>query len=804
MGALGFTCLQLFCPTPSTVVPATSFTFPFDSKLLPLDTQVIFISGSERFTHRLHLELLVFFPLIMALDHGVGPPSSWRVNESWFMLQHSQYDGVTSGSWWLGASFPLPALPPPLPTLRRLHHLLDPLIQGSSIVPPDDIKDSFPGVQTRDNHCHPGGLWPIQRPSIACICPLVFTKGWVLRPLTLAELARCMDIPASVIPQLKPVAPQRYKTLPLLKTAPLKVLLAFGSALQQVMYADPGRHTPPTPVILASDHNSSQTDPNALDSTDLSSDSMAVAEDSPPELLKLMGEGRERAAKDDDARIAVELWDEPFWIHFSTEFRRQHQHFWVRGSQKSLLCSLRAWLLRLWRKRVYLSFRDFMRDKYGIILASVRVKGWDGHPICLKDTPPAYRKPQPKEPDRGIHLKVQEKLSKFISRGYIVQDRPVTGLVSYFTVPKGDSDVRVVFDGTKSGLNDVIWTPTFGSPTIDSLLPMLEPGTWQGDIDVAEQFYNYMLDPHVQPYCGVDVTPYLGDIKGRLQWLTWTRCVMGLRSSPHGCVKMHHLGEEVVRGDHKNPSNPFFFDQIRLNLPGDPSYDPALARVSKINSKTGRVAGDMATYVDDVRPTAATFHQCLRLCHRVGSILAYLGIQDAARKWVPPSQRTGAWTGSVAHTDKNQIVVMCTQEKWDKARPIVLDIQRVLLEEQGCFNYKKLEQQRGFLVYVVRTYPLLVPYLKGIHLTLDSWRPNRDADGWKDMSLVRSHLEVPVALPSNHPPVVHAVQRLASDVHGLLTLMHSEVPPKRLIRSRQILMVVYGFGEHQGQVSEAP
>ena len=29
------------------------------------------------------------------------------------------------------------------------------------------------------------------------------------------------------------------------------------------------------------------------------------------------------------------------------------------------------------------------------------------------------------------------------------------------------------------------------------------------------------------------------------------------------------------------------------------------------------------------------------------------------------------------------------------------------------------------------TYPSLVPYFKGIHLTLDSWRENRDAEGWR-------------------------------------------------------------------------
>jgi hypothetical protein len=70
--------------------------------------------------------------------------------------------------------------------------------------------------------------------------------------------------------------------------------------------------------------------------------------------------------------------------------------------------------------------------------------------------------------------------------------------------------VRIVFDGTKLGLNAAIWAPTFSLPTIDSLLPCLEPGFWQGGIDVGEQFYNFFLDLAVRKFCGVDLHPYLG------------------------------------------------------------------------------------------------------------------------------------------------------------------------------------------------------------------------------------------------------------------------------------------------------
>lgn len=43
---------------------------------------------------------------------------------------------------------------------------------------------------------------------------------------------------------------------------------------------------------------------------------------------------------------------------------------------------------------------------------------------------------------------------------------------------------------------------------------------------------------------------------------------MGIQTSPHGCIPMDLLGDEVNRGVHDSPQNPFFYDQPRLNLPG--------------------------------------------------------------------------------------------------------------------------------------------------------------------------------------------------------------------------------------------
>jgi hypothetical protein len=42
-----------------------------------------------------------------------------------------------------------------------------------------------------------------------------------------------------------------------------------------------------------------------------------------------------------------------------------------------------------------------------------------------------------------------------------------------------------------------------------------------------------------------------------------------------------------------------------------------------------------------------------------------------------------------------------------------------------------LEIIRGFLVYVDRTYTPLTPFLMGLHMLIDGWRPGRDDEAWR-------------------------------------------------------------------------
>jgi hypothetical protein len=78
----------------------------------------------------------------------------------------------------------------------------------------------------------------------------------------------------------------------------------------------------------------------------------------------------------------------------------------------------------------------------------------------------------------------------------------------------------------------------------------------------------------------------------------------------------------------------------------------------------------------------------------------------------------GAWSGSVVEASEDMVYKMVSQERWDKVRVHVGKLQ--VWAKQNEIPHKELERVRGFLVYVSMTYATMVPFLKGIHLTLDS------------------------------------------------------------------------------------
>jgi hypothetical protein len=334
------------------------------------------------------------------------------------------------------------------------------------------------------------------------------------------------------------------------------------------------------------------------------------------------------------------------------------------------------------------------------------------------------------------------------------------------------------------------------------------------DIDVGEMFLNFVMHKSLRIYCGVDLTEYFPEMakrEGGSVWLRWGRCGMGFTNSPYVAVQGITVAEEVILGDCKDPANIFRWDEVSFNLPGSAGYRPDKPWVRKVRLDDGKIACDVFIYVDDLRPVGPTEKDCWLASRRVGSLLNWLGLQDAARKRRPPMKEPGAWSGGIVHTCSDQVEVLVSKERWVKANDMLSWMQEQMEEHEGMLEFKILESHRGFLIYISRTYPSICPYLKGIHQTLDSWRPWRREDGWRmsEKEKIKEHLAENVDEPEwrinfnddsdrKAPARVKAAQRLAWDLEALVALFEGENPTRRRVRPGKLAVATYGFGDASG------
>ena len=426
----------------------------------------------------------------------------------------------------------------------------------------------------------------------------------------------------------------------------------------------------------------------------------------------------------------------------------------------------------------------------------------DGMPVLYDEKAlPNFRKAQSPPRTDEDREKVSSKLRKFINRRYIVYSvaAAVLSYISFFYVPKGEDDIRVVFNGTSSKLNAATFAPWFALPTVDSHLRMVEAGTLLADADLGEMFYNFMLDERLRPYSALDLRKYFPAIIARGACLyTWNRLLMGFRPSPYIATRHLLCARRYLLGDRFDKDNPFCWEKVVLNLPGMDDYDPRRPWVYK-QRFDGRIAGDLIVYIDDLRISCPDLLLLWEAVQQVASRLNFLGMQHAARKLRDMTQKPGPWAGSVVNTEDG-VFILTSQEKWDKTRRILKELEAQVKE--GKINTVDLLSWRGFLIYVSRTYHMMKPYLKGLHLTVDSWRPERGSDGWKlrnaDIDLLRREnegFERVIEKPEGAPEWVAPVDRLAGDVHALLELCSADHPPKRRMRVTEMDAVFYVGGD---------
>ena len=125
----------------------------------------------------------------------------------------------------------------------------------------------------------------------------------------------------------------------------------------------------------------------------------------------------------------------------------------------------------------------------------------NGFPINVADVlPNNLRSPWPCP--ASLKQKKWAKLRKFFVKSYICITpwSWVKNVTEFFGVPKGEDDISIDFNGTKSELTSALWAPSFWIPNASSILRTVSFGHRPVDIDLGEYFINLPLAQSLRQY----------------------------------------------------------------------------------------------------------------------------------------------------------------------------------------------------------------------------------------------------------------------------------------------------------------
>ena len=585
----------------------------------------------------------------------------------------------------------------------------------------------------------------------------------------------------------------------------------------------------------------------------------------------------DKAVKTDDAKVPVHLWNDRIANKLTEHQARSRSSAdpppkaWDYSNPKGravldqLGDALRGGLLHYWHRKLRTDFdvwfrhnatseligerksREVLKAGIASLRTAAKASWWDWDagsaiffwrwPADYQDTareglspmfdgpPPQGMMGQPPYKDTKVRDQVKAKLQRVLDRGYIkiVDIEEIESLMYMFHVPKGETDIRMVYDGTKSGLNEALFAPWFALPKVDTMARWVIAGSWLADNDYGDMFLNFPLHPNLQKFCGVDLSQLFPEMtRDQTQQYVgvWLRNAMGLSPSPYASVqgalraKGHITGR--LMGDRHASSNAYQWDHVLENLPFTSAYKASLPQIRKVR-RDGGLASEVVQYVDDLRIVAHSEEQAWLASSQIAKGLSWLGLQDAARKRRRGSQRPGAWAGSIISSDTGQVTKSVTQERWEKIRRKIrwlgheaglsdaftsTDPEKVDLDtsakRDGTIHFKTTERLVGFVVYAAQTFTAFVPYLKGIYLTLNSWRKGRDQNGWmtpEGLRAARMGLKEP---DGEHPEWVRMVPRFKLDLEALMTLTAYDAPPDIPIRASHD-RALYIVGDASGE-----
>jgi hypothetical protein len=204
------------------------------------------------------------------------------------------------------------------------------------------------------------------------------------------------------------------------------------------------------------------------------------------------------ATKEDKAPVKSEGWDKMLYLGLSEHARGGE---WARAAR-----TIRPLIARHWRRLQLRKWIRFVKDKRKGLqevtevdreaardclmrLQATTFWEWesgsrphfwnyptdqqitmrDGIILWMKGCMDPYHAAQRLPKDPAFLPKVVEKLCVARDKGCIDLGL-VESLISFFEVLKGLTDIRMVCNGTKSSLNEMLWAPWFPLPTVESLL----------------------------------------------------------------------------------------------------------------------------------------------------------------------------------------------------------------------------------------------------------------------------------------------------------------------------------------------
>ena len=456
---------------------------------------LVLIQGSARFSKKMlsNLESIGITPT----NHKIIISSAERIskvyNFTFQRLSHRELGGVTDGIGFIGFSKQVrlqDSRSLKSKTRRTMLGALKVTQQGSPCESP------FSGRPLPEGALNPREYHPpkdVFTSKVIAPSAYTITKWWV-REVVTAEFLEMMDIPASVVKHAS--EHNRLKqthAAGLLSSPPLKILQEVGF------------------MLFGRDATKVEAEVMNLP---LGADVTYNLRSQLPGMDEIYKEiDQAKAAKNDDAVTNFALWEEVImkkpsdWRTDWAIVGRDYKHDYARKH----FDTLRGGMHKRYLISVELSYKRYMKEEYGEIHdrkvdkerewnydrdvkagkeAMRACKGstfWDwnkgsfpyywrwqpevqkdlrdGTKLWVEGKLPKNKNKQRRPKEKHVILQMIDKLEKVRERWYIAP-----GWVGYFPVPKGESDIRLVYDMSASGFNAVLWVPGFWLPSVYNVL----------------------------------------------------------------------------------------------------------------------------------------------------------------------------------------------------------------------------------------------------------------------------------------------------------------------------------------------